>query len=193
LLGMPVAELKEQFAVTLLSDKPDEVWLTLVPRNKELAIPYEKAVVILDRHTWLAKAIKTREITGTETVHVFKNMLVDTPDLVWRFNLSDPNLEGYRQVGGAAAPVEQPAKERRRTKEYPQTSQLLTDPAEYFAFLICENLRNLWITSFSGLLSPPARAIRPSERGSGGTRGRPRLLIPARLSLRRPVAALRRA
>ena len=30
-------------------------------------------------------------------------------------------------------------------------------------------------------LNPRARAIRPSERGSGGTRGLPRLLIPARL------------
>src|SRR5262245_54591523 len=110
LLGMPVAELKEQFTVTLLGDKPDdEIWLTLVPRRKEIAVQYERGVVILDRHRWLAKAIKTRETTGSETVHVFKDVTVNSPGWLGREDLSEPKLEGDRKVE-VRPPAGQPSK-----------------------------------------------------------------------------------
>jgi hypothetical protein len=111
LLGMPTAELKEQFNITLLSDKPDdEVWLKLIPRRKEGAVFYESAVLILDRSTWLSKAIKTRDVIGSETVQVFKNVAVNSSLKAFAIDLSKPNLEGCQRLGVAAPSGTQPSK-----------------------------------------------------------------------------------
>src|SRR5258708_4630062 len=98
LLGMPMAEFKKQFAPTILTTDADEVRLKLAPRRKEIAIWCESAVLILDRRTWLAKAVKTQDVTGAESVHVFKNMTVNSWAKWWNDDLSNPSLEGYRQI-----------------------------------------------------------------------------------------------
>jgi hypothetical protein len=109
LLGMPVAELKEQFTATIVGDKADdEVRLTLVPRRKEIAVWYEKAVLVLDRDKWLTKAVKLHDVTGSATVQVFKNVTVNAPPGVGPDSLSEPKLEGYKKVV-SSPPARQPS------------------------------------------------------------------------------------
>jgi hypothetical protein len=98
LLGLPADELKEQFAVTILAAWPDEVRLKLVPRREEVALNYESATLLLDRHTMLTKAIKMRDPIGSETVHAFKDVSINAWAKRSSDDLSKPNLNGYQQL-----------------------------------------------------------------------------------------------
>jgi hypothetical protein len=108
LLGMPAAELKKQFKVTLNKNDADDVWLTLIPRDSRVAANVTKATLILNRHIWLAKAVKIQDPTGAELVHVFKNMRINSKDRS-ADDLSKPNLDGYREIKSEQAPQTDPA------------------------------------------------------------------------------------
>ncbi len=97
LLGMPAADIKKKFTVTVIKNESNEARLNLIPRDRRLAASLTKAVLILDRETWLAKALKIHDPTGAESVHVFKNMRVNSP-VESADDLSKPNLEGYREI-----------------------------------------------------------------------------------------------
>jgi hypothetical protein len=83
LLGMPAAEVKRRFTVTIESHTPYEVRVKLVPRLNEATPPrgneairyYDHAVLILDPKTGFLKGLQIRDLTGAETVHVFQNMV----------------------------------------------------------------------------------------------------------------------
>jgi hypothetical protein len=97
LVGMPAEELREQFAIDILKEAPGEIRLKLLPRQKNIAANIAQAILILDRETWLTKGMKIQDPTGAEVVHVFKNVRISgnpgTSD-----DLSEPNLDGYREV-----------------------------------------------------------------------------------------------
>jgi hypothetical protein len=85
LLGISSAGLKREFTVTVVSCTADEVRLKLVPNPPDPhRVPYygdrfDHVAVILDRQTWLPKAIRIRALSGSETVHVFHDMTLDAP------------------------------------------------------------------------------------------------------------------
>lgn len=108
LLGMPAAELKEQFRVTNLKTTPEEVWLRLIPRQTRISSNVVIATLILDRSRWLTKAVRIQDPTGAESVHVFKNMTVNNLVKWLGDDLSKPNLEGYRQIVNDAPPKAEP-------------------------------------------------------------------------------------
>ena len=101
LLGIPAEQFKERFKVKLLKESVNEVRLELVPRRKKEFDCYEKAVLILDRRTWLTQALKLDDPTGAETVHIFQNIKVNSAA---GDDLSKVNLEGYRPVISTASP-----------------------------------------------------------------------------------------
>src|SRR5262249_35597567 len=101
-------ELKKQFKVTLNKNDADEVWLTLIPRDSRVAANVTRATLILNRHIWLAKAVKIQDPTGAELVHVFKNMRINSKDHS-ADDLSKPNLAGYREIKSEQAAQTDPA------------------------------------------------------------------------------------
>lgn len=93
-LGMAADRLKTRFKVKLRKVTGDELWLELIPRFAADTC-FQKAVLILNRRTWLTHALKLYDPTGSETVYVFQNIRVNPAE---GDDLSKANLEGYRQV-----------------------------------------------------------------------------------------------
>jgi hypothetical protein len=100
-LGIPAEQFKGRFKVKLLKESWHEVRLELVPRRKKEFDCYEKAVLILDRRSWLTQALKVYDPTGSETVHIFQNTRVNSAA---GDDLSTVNVEGYRPVLSIAPP-----------------------------------------------------------------------------------------
>jgi len=102
-LGIPARQLKAKFRVVIEQVSAEEVWLTFLPRVQQIAAICIKAVLILDRRTWLPKALKQIDPTGSEMVHIFKNMRINA-EAELADDLTKPNLEGYRQILNKAPP-----------------------------------------------------------------------------------------
>jgi hypothetical protein len=96
IMGTPADQLKKRFTIRQLRENGQELWLELVPRRQKDADSFEKAVLILDRRSWLPRALKLYDPTGGRTVHIFQNVKVNSEA---GDDLSKPNLEGYRRVG----------------------------------------------------------------------------------------------
>jgi hypothetical protein len=94
-LGMPAQQLKGQFKIRIAKESNDELWLDFVPRRPEVFSNIERAVLILNRRSWLPRALKLYDPTGGQTVHIFQNIRVNQEA---GDDLSKPNLEGYRRV-----------------------------------------------------------------------------------------------
>jgi hypothetical protein len=94
LLGMPVAELKERFDVTLTNQTDSEIWLTFKPKQKKQQARLREAFLILKSDGYLPSAVKIIDPAGGETVHSFRNLRVNAPGGV---DLgAPPKLDGYR-------------------------------------------------------------------------------------------------
>jgi hypothetical protein len=105
-LGMPADRLKRRYKVKLLKETGDELWLQLLPRRAEDSV-IQKAALILDRRTWLTKALKVWDPTGAETVHIFKNIKVNSEK---GDDLSKASLESYQPVMSTAPPKTEDSK-----------------------------------------------------------------------------------
>ncbi len=103
LLGMPVEALRKQFEIELVRQTDTEVWLRFIPIWRDDAALFERATLILSKDRYVPKAIQMIDATGSETVHVFKNVQINLvregevgPAGVE--NLERPDLRGYRRV-----------------------------------------------------------------------------------------------
>jgi hypothetical protein len=106
LLGTPARELRERFDVTILKQTDAEIWLKFRPRRQEDVASLQHITLILDVASYLPRAIKETDPTGTESVYVFKDVSVtDARDnatiilLPGREPLDRPNLAGYARAG----------------------------------------------------------------------------------------------
>jgi hypothetical protein len=79
--GTSPGSAKRDFVTTLIYNDDDEVRLKLVPQRKEFEerfrARYDHAELILDRRTWLPKALQIEDLNGAETVHVFHDLAVN--------------------------------------------------------------------------------------------------------------------
>ncbi len=76
LLGMPAADLRRHFDVTLVKAVDMDVWLEFVPKDKRRRDFWTRGTLILNAASYSPKALKTVDPTGAETVHVFRNVTV---------------------------------------------------------------------------------------------------------------------
>jgi hypothetical protein len=97
LLGLPTAELREQFDVALIKSTATEFWLSFVPRQSELKRTFSRAILILDGSKWLPKALKITDDAGqVETVHTFLRFALNGPQSSGgSFDKSKLAREGY--------------------------------------------------------------------------------------------------
>lgn len=102
LLGMPEADLRERFNVTLVRATPSEFWLEFKPKHKKEQVRMERALLILNAADCIPKALQLVDSAGEETVHVFHNVSVvpwnaadPIPLPKGRQSLDRPDLSGY--------------------------------------------------------------------------------------------------
>jgi len=115
LFGMKADQAQRRYALELLKETEREVWLKAIPRLQQDAVNYREATIILDRETFLPRAVRLIDPSGNkETVHAFKDLTVNgRPNL---FGLGSdplkPNLASYKRVlndkGVQAADVQAP-------------------------------------------------------------------------------------
>ncbi|HEY3965640.1 MAG TPA: M56 family metallopeptidase [Planctomycetaceae bacterium] len=87
-LGLPAAELREQFDIALIKKTASEFWLSFVPRNPEMKQTFSRAILVLDGATWLPKALKLTDDGGhVETIHTFLRFAINGAPR------SEPNLD----------------------------------------------------------------------------------------------------
>src|SRR5262249_11215966 len=81
LVGISVGSIAHDFSTTLVGNTDTGVRLKLVPKERELNsyydVQYDHAELILDRRTWLPRAVKIQYLNGAETVHVFHDLTVN--------------------------------------------------------------------------------------------------------------------
>lgn len=96
LLGMPIADLKQRFHISLLMETATEVHLRFVPTKKN-ACQFDQAEMILRVADWMPVALKQVDGTGTITVHVFQDVRINPNGISCPDPFSPPNLKGYRR------------------------------------------------------------------------------------------------
>lgn len=107
LLGMPAAELRMRFQIELLSQTETDILLQFVPKWKSDRVSYSRAVLMLTKEKYKPRALQMFDPDGRETVHVFKDVRVNSnwQDVYLRRDpLNGPDLRGYRSATAVTAP-----------------------------------------------------------------------------------------
>ena len=119
LFGMSADKAEKRYSFRLLRDTVNEVWLEVTPRWKQDAANYRQATVVLDKATYLPKAVRLIDPPGsTETAFRFEELEVNHKDNIFQRLLPgakrdpfDPDLRGYKMINKVIAgkKPEQPA------------------------------------------------------------------------------------
>jgi TIGR03009 family protein len=129
--GMKAEKAKLRYKLKLLEHKdPEEIWLEVKPRNPGDSANWVKAKVIIEAKTFKPKAVFLEDPTGAESVHVFKDIVINEKRGFFDRDPFKPNLRGFKLVvtgKGADDPVEEkpiapPTKPAKATKAKPRAA-----------------------------------------------------------------------
>jgi hypothetical protein len=109
LLGLAPEEIQRRFTIRFLSETDAEVRLEFTPRDRRDKVNFSSLQLILSKGGYKPYAIKTVGPSGSETVHVFTDVVLKINNN--RQPLAPPGLAGYRQLNHdrPAASPKQPA------------------------------------------------------------------------------------
>ena len=113
LFGMKAEAAKMRYSFRLLhplDETPGQVWIEAVPRFQSDKRNYKYAWIILDRKTFLPKAVQLVKPDGTsKTKHIFDKVEVNPKRRFWQRgrNFIAPSVKGYTRVktGGSGGEV----------------------------------------------------------------------------------------
>jgi TIGR03009 family protein len=99
LFGMKAERAKSRYRdIKLLKSDEGEIWLQVRSFEEQDSNAWETAVIIIDAAKYVPKAVKLKDITGKETVHVFKNVVLNQKKGIFDKDPFNPNLKGYKQI-----------------------------------------------------------------------------------------------
>ena len=104
LFGMPADKAEKRYRFSLLKETAEEVWLAVLPRQRNDAVNWKEAKVILMKQTFLPRAVQLADPTGNRTtVYQFSEMEINrTASTIERiFGTSTPfkpDLRNYKIV-----------------------------------------------------------------------------------------------
>ncbi len=100
LFGMKADQAKRRYRLTLDTKHKNatEIKLHVVPRLPKDSANWSKAKVIIDAKTFKPKAVQLLDPTGAESVHVFKNIEVNSKPGFWEGDPFKPSLRGLKLV-----------------------------------------------------------------------------------------------
>jgi TIGR03009 family protein len=106
LFGMPAADATKRFRLKLLADNAKQAKIQAIPRFQSDAASYAKATILLDKQTYLPKAVQLIDNTGNlETVYLFSELVINQNALtsavqkVFGKDPFRPNLKDYTRGG----------------------------------------------------------------------------------------------
>ncbi len=100
LFGMKADSAKQRYKEIKLHGKTNEneIWLLVIPRLESDAMNWKQALVIIDRKTYVPKAVMLTDPSGAETVHTFSNVEVNFRRGIFTPDEFKPNLRPYTPV-----------------------------------------------------------------------------------------------
>src|SRR5262249_32565747 len=98
LFGMKAEKAKLRYKLSLKKNDGNEIWLEVLPRWKEDSANWSRATVIIEAKTYKPRAVKLLDPTGSESVHVFKKVVVNERRGFLDKDPFKPNLRGYKIV-----------------------------------------------------------------------------------------------
>ncbi len=98
LFGMKAEKAKLRYKLSLKKNDGKEIWLDVIPRRPEDAANWSKATVIIEAKTYKPRAVKLLDPTGSESVHVFRKVVVNERRGFFDKDPFKPNLWGYKPV-----------------------------------------------------------------------------------------------
>jgi TIGR03009 family protein len=99
LFGMKAERAKRRYRdIKLLKNDENEIWLQVRSLEEQDAKAWDTAVIIIDATKYVPKAVKLKDITGKETVHVFKNVVLNQKKGIFDKDPFNPNLRAYKQI-----------------------------------------------------------------------------------------------
>jgi TIGR03009 family protein len=98
LFGMKAEKAKRRYKFTLKKRDESEIKLEVIPRMPTDAANWVKATVIIEAKTYKPKAIKLLDPTGGESVHVFRDIVVNEKRGFFAGDPFKPNLRSYKLV-----------------------------------------------------------------------------------------------
>jgi len=98
LFGMKAEKAKRRYKLSLKKKDASEIWLEVLPREPKDAANWSKATVIIEAKTFKPKAVKLLDPTGAESVHVFKDVVVNEKRGFWDKDPFKPSLRGFKLV-----------------------------------------------------------------------------------------------
>lgn len=98
LFGMKAERAKQRYQKIELLKKTDEreIWLRVVPRFREDATNWSEALIIIDRATYVPKAVQLIDPSGAESVHKFLNVEVNPKRGWFESDPFKPDLRRYK-------------------------------------------------------------------------------------------------
>jgi TIGR03009 family protein len=122
LFGMQAEKAKRRYKLSLLKHKnTDEIWLQVIPRTRGDSANWVKAKVIIEAKTFKPKAVFLEDPTGGESVHVFKDIVINEKRGFFDRDPFKPSLRNYKLVLNDKSAVEEkpiapPSKSAKSTK-----------------------------------------------------------------------------
>jgi TIGR03009 family protein len=98
LFGMKAEKAKLRYKLSLKKSDGKEIWLGVIPRWRDDAANWTKATVIIEAKTFKPRAVKLLDPTGSESVHVFRNVVINERKGFFDKDPFKPNLWGYKAV-----------------------------------------------------------------------------------------------
>jgi TIGR03009 family protein len=99
LFGMKADRAKRRYRdIKLLKNKDGEIWLEVRSKEEQDAKNWDTAVIIIDAAEFIPKAVKLKDVTDAESVHVFKDIVVNQKKGFFGRDPFNPSLRGYKQI-----------------------------------------------------------------------------------------------
>lgn len=98
LFGMKADKAKLRYRLELKKRDDSEIWLEVTPKLPKDAANWSKAMVIIEAKTFKPKAVKLQDPTGAESVHVFKDIVVNEKRGFFDRDPFKPSLRGLKLV-----------------------------------------------------------------------------------------------
>jgi len=99
LFGMKADRAKTRYQnIKLLKSKEGEIKLQVHSKVEQDTLAWKTAVIIIDAAKFTPKAVKLTDVTGAESVHVFRNVVVNAKRGIFDKDPFNPSLRGYQQI-----------------------------------------------------------------------------------------------
>ncbi len=96
LFGMKADQAKRRYKMKLLKQTDTDIRIEVIPLRGTDTNNWSKAVVIIDAKKFVPNAVQLFDPTGSETVHVFKDVEINPTKWIWQQDPFKPNLRSYK-------------------------------------------------------------------------------------------------